>query len=364
MGTLVPPWYKLQPTSQTGLLVAAFFWGSSMTVAAFDSGKAARQTRRSWKRSRKVNAYIIMIWTEIAMCITSSITSWLFLQGYIPPQVRCELLPSLPIIRLTRPACCSVWYFTGMLVLWTIQIQCLMQILANRLSLILYNPVKARRLKVGLGIAIGIINVSVFCIWVPARLQISATWIRINSIWDRMEKAIFACIDTSLNLYFMWLVKSKLVEGGLTQYKLVYQVNLVLVWFSISLDILLIGLMSLRDDAVYVQVHPLTYLAKLHIEMNMAELLGKVIKKSQRKSSVQTADVYHGPQLGVDMFDWLGSAKNLIMPQGGQMHDLNMDILNEPTLSEVEKSHHPVGQGNADARTSEATMVHGVRPGG
>lgn len=112
-----------------------------------------------------------------------------------------------------------------------------MQILANRLSLILYNPVRSRRLKMGLGIAIAIINVSVFCIWIPARLQISTTWIRVNDIWDRTEKAVFACIDTSLNVYFMWLVKSKLVEGGLTQYKLVYQVNLVLVWLSISLDV-------------------------------------------------------------------------------------------------------------------------------
>lgn len=115
-----------------------------------------------------------------------------------------------------------------------------MQILANRLSLILYNPVKARWLKLGLLIAIGIINVSVFCIWVPARLQISETWIRINNIWDRIEKAIFAAIDMALNVYFMWLVKSKLVASGLTQYNLVYRVNVIMVCLSISLDVSLI----------------------------------------------------------------------------------------------------------------------------
>lgn len=112
-----------------------------------------------------------------------------------------------------------------------------MQILANRLALILYNPDKARRIKIGLAIAIGIINVSVFCIWVPARLQISETYIRANVVWDRAEKCIFTVIDASLNAYFMWLVKSKLVANGLTQYMLIYRFNLCMVFISISLDV-------------------------------------------------------------------------------------------------------------------------------
>jgi trafficking protein particle complex subunit 12 len=112
-----------------------------------------------------------------------------------------------------------------------------LQILANRLSLIMYNPAKERRLKVGLLIAIGLINVSVFCIWVPARLQISPTFIRLNDIWDRLEKAIFAVIDLALNTYFMWLVKSKLVASGLTQYNVLYKYNLIIGCISISLDV-------------------------------------------------------------------------------------------------------------------------------
>lgn len=117
------------------------------------------------------------------------------------------------------------------------QIQCLMQILANRISLIMYNPVKERWLKVGLLIVIGLINISVYCIWVPAQLQISNVFIRINTVWDRMEKALFAVVDLLLNAYFMWLVKSKLVSNGLTQYNLVYRINLIMVTLSISLDV-------------------------------------------------------------------------------------------------------------------------------
>ncbi|KAK4125736.1 hypothetical protein N657DRAFT_688424 [Parathielavia appendiculata] len=337
MGAPVPPRYQKGKTSEVGLLVAAFLFGASVAVAVYDSAKAGRQSYRSWHRRHRANAYIVMLWAVISMCMVAALCCWLYLLGKIQP---------------------SIHFFVLMLVTWVIQIQCLMQILANRLSLILYNPEKARRLKLGLFIAIGLINISVFVIWVPARLRISETWIRINVIWDRMEKAIFAVIDMGLNGYFMWLVKSKLVAGGLKQYNLVYRYNLVMSCLSVSLDVMLIGLMSLRDDAVYVQAHPLVCLTKLNIEMNMAELLGKVVKKSteQRASvSLPLADVCQ-PQLGIDTFDrqWLGSAKNVIVPSGsrgssrgsnsggggcggGQMHELNMDILNESGRTQAEE---------------------------
>ncbi|KAK3294399.1 uncharacterized protein B0H64DRAFT_418315 [Chaetomium fimeti] len=175
----------------------------------------------------------------------------------------------------------------------------------------MYNPVKERRLKLGLFLIIGLINVSVFCIWVPARLQISPTWIHVNQIWDRIEKGIFAVVDMAMNIYFMWLVKSKLVSSGLTQYNLVYKYNLVMVCLSISLDILLIGLMSLPDDAVYVQVHPLAFLTKLSIEMNMADLLGKVVKRSHEgNASLPTTDTWQ-PPLEMEVFgrEWLGTTR-------------------------------------------------------
>jgi hypothetical protein len=101
----------------------------------------------------------------------------------------------------------------------------------------MYNPAKERRLKLGLFIIIGLINVSVFCIWIPARLQINSTFIQVNEIWDRIEKALFAAVDMAMNTYFMWLVKSKLVSSGLTQYNLVYKYNLAMVCLSVALDV-------------------------------------------------------------------------------------------------------------------------------
>jgi hypothetical protein len=41
--------------------------------------------------------------------------------------------------------------------------------------------------------------------------------------------------------------------------------------------------MSLPDDAVYIQAHTLAYLTKVNIEMNMANLLANVVKKSTER---------------------------------------------------------------------------------
>ncbi|KAK3318841.1 hypothetical protein B0H66DRAFT_622967, partial [Apodospora peruviana] len=245
------------------MFLATFLWGFTIAIACFSFAKAVRQTHRSWRRSSRANAYIVMVWLEWTSCVVTAITSWLFLENLIA--ARCVLTIDH---RLVVPSF----------------VQCLMQIMTNRIALIMYDPVRAAKLKWIVIVAIGIINVSVFCIWVPARLQISSTYIQANQIWDRAEKCIFLVIDAALNSYFMYLIKSKLVANGLKKYCLVYRFNLVMVCLSISLDVSIIthipvSLSSFR----YVQLHPAAYLIKLHIEMNIAELLGKVLMRSSNR---------------------------------------------------------------------------------
>ncbi|KAK4176961.1 hypothetical protein QBC36DRAFT_387063 [Triangularia setosa] len=272
MGTLVPPWYKRDPPSEHSLDLASFLWGAAMAIACFSFTQAVRQTRRSWLHTHKVNTYIVLVWLEWAACVIMSVISWLFLIGIIP--VDFAILFGLRNFL-------TLWNL--IVVLWTIQIQCLSQILCNRLSLLIFNPHDARRLKLSVGLAVGLINVSVYCIWLPARLQISETFIRVNNIWDRVEKALFLVIDCCLNVYFMWMVRTKLIANGLKKYELVYRFNLTMMFVSLSLDILIITLMSWEDDALYMQAHPPVYLSKLCVEMNLAELLGKVIKRSRER---------------------------------------------------------------------------------
>ncbi|KAK4448457.1 hypothetical protein QBC34DRAFT_426514 [Podospora aff. communis PSN243] len=256
-------WVASSPT-QNDVILSSWLWGFTMSLAVFSFSKGFKQTYRSWSRSHKITAYIAMIWLVWIAGIIVSITCWLFIMDRVPP---------------------SIWYFIGMLIMWTIMIQGLTQILANRISLILYNPDKARRLKLGVALVIGVINVSVFIVWIPARLQISDAWIKANNIWDRLEKCIFLIVDTLLNFYFMRLVKRKLIANGLHKYNRVYQFNGMLVCVSIAIDIAIIGLMSLPDDAVYIQAHALGYMLKLNIEMNLADLIGKVVKRRGQDSA-------------------------------------------------------------------------------
>lgn len=60
-----------------------------------------------------------------------------------------------------------------------------------------------RRLKLFTAILITAINISVYTIWVPARLQISDKYIWINTWWDRIEKVIYLIVDCALNCYFI-----------------------------------------------------------------------------------------------------------------------------------------------------------------
>jgi hypothetical protein len=206
-----------------------------------------------------MNPYIILIWTQLISSTTMSAIMWCYLRGYIEP--------GFP-------------FFFMIVLLWSVQIQSLIQIIINRIAILMVNRQTAQRLKlVGFMILLAI-NISVFCVWIPARLQISKTWIKVNSIWDRIEKVLFLIVDASLNLYFIHLVRSRLIANGLTKYNRLFRFNLLMITLSVTMDVLLIGMMSLPNDIVYVQFHPLAYLVKLHIEMNMAELITKVVKAS------------------------------------------------------------------------------------
>ena len=68
--------------------------------------------------------------------------------------------------------------------------------------------------------------------------------------------------------------------------------------------------MSLPNGFVYVQFHPLVYLLKLHIEMNMADLIGKVVRASNqdgthdyssRSRTAQTGSRPHPSRFGANI---------------------------------------------------------------
>ncbi|KAM5353451.1 hypothetical protein ACJ41O_000101 [Fusarium nematophilum] len=259
-GYLISDTYVREVPGEVDMNTASIFWGFSLGVAVFSAGKAGKQSWRSWKRSRRITAYVVMVWAVWFSSMVLGVLAWGF-----------------------------AFYFCVAL-FWALQVQFLLQIILNRLGLLMVVPGRATRLKwLVFGIILAI-NISVFIIWMPARLQINDTWVHLNEIWDRCEKVIFALVDGALNGYFIYLVRSRLIENGLTKYVPLYRMNLVLIFVSLSLDVALVGLMSLPSSLVYLSFHPVCYLLKLQIEMKMAELITKIVRSTGAHGS---EDIYY-----------------------------------------------------------------------
>ncbi|UKZ77002.1 hypothetical protein TrVFT333_004718 [Trichoderma virens FT-333] len=249
-GFLVPDNYVSETPDDTDMNISSIFWGFSLGAALFAAVQAGRQSYHSWKRKHGITTYVALIWGEWTSSIIIGALTWCFQREYVGPSFQLFFL-----------------------------------ICADLTHAILL-PGAARSLKWGVFLVLLLVNISVMVIWTPAHLQLSPRWVHINEIWDRAEKVIFLIIDLSLNIRFMYLVRSRLIKSGLSKYVPLYRLNLVLVCFSMCLDVSLIGLMSLPSGLSYLQFHPVAYLLKLSIEMNMAELTAK-IAKSQNLGAIQ-----------------------------------------------------------------------------
>ncbi|OAG02031.1 uncharacterized protein CC84DRAFT_1051733, partial [Paraphaeosphaeria sporulosa] len=235
------------------ITVAGVVFGLSMCFAICAAYIALQQTKNSRRPSKSV--YVWMIWIELAACVTIAIECLLYLLYVIPP---------------------SFYFFMSILLLWSVQIHLLLQIIINRIRIILYDRTKGRAMVIGVASIILCINISVFCIWIPARLQISNRYIRINNIWDRLEKVIYLLIDACLNWYFIHIVKQSLVANGLQKYNRLVRFNQRIIVVSLLMDVMIIGAMSIPNGFLYAMFHPLAFLVKLNIEMIMANLIRRI----------------------------------------------------------------------------------------
>ncbi|KAK8137386.1 hypothetical protein PG984_005326 [Apiospora sp. TS-2023a] len=256
-GFLVPDRYKPHDSSVDDLMIISIIWGVTIAAGLFTASKAYKQSKAMYKRTGTVSTYTMMIWAEWTASMTIGVLCWCHIRGYIEP---------------------SFWIYFFILTFWTIQIQCICQIIINRIALLALDQKKMRKIRWGVFGVLSMVNISVYCIWIPARLQISDGYVNINKIWDRLEKVIFLVVDSTLSLYFVMLIRRNLIDNGLTKYMPLYRFNLFMVGCSIALDAILIASMSIPNDIVYLQFHPLVYMMKLHIEMNIAALIAKVVR--------------------------------------------------------------------------------------
>ncbi|KAL0071339.1 hypothetical protein AAF712_001195 [Marasmius tenuissimus] len=234
-----------------GSIVFGWFLGFVVNVV----WTAVLETRRS----KRISYYIVMIWLEILADLGFSITTWLYLYKVIPP---------------------GLDVFLTLIICWILQVSCLMFIIVNRLCIIIMAPRQRLILKATVIGIIGLISISSACIWIPAQLQINHQFMALNHWWDRFEKSVYLCLDLALNIMFIVLVKKRLVDHGLKKYLPVFKFNLYIIFLSISMDIVLLGVTALKNGFVYCQFHPVVYIVKLQIEMNMSQLLVKVAQSS------------------------------------------------------------------------------------
>ncbi|UPX10432.1 uncharacterized protein EKO05_0001093 [Ascochyta rabiei] len=204
---------------------------------------------------------------------------WLELAASFVIAVECLLY----LLKVIRP---SFWFYMSILLSWSIQVQLLLQIIINRVRIILADKRKGRFLMIGTAIIVTMINISVFCIWMPARLQISNQWIHINNIWDRIEKVLYLCIDGLLNFYFIRVVRANLVKNGLEKYNKLVLFNQHMIVISMLMDVTIIAAMWIPNGFVYAIFHPLAYLVKLNIEMSMADLIKRIATDRSRNSDL------------------------------------------------------------------------------
>ncbi|KAK7906429.1 hypothetical protein PG985_016435 [Apiospora marii] len=256
-GFLIPDRYQPHNSSVDDLMIISIIWGVTIAAGLFTASKAYKQSKAMYKRTGQVSSYTMMIWAEWTASMTIGVLCWCHIRGYIEP---------------------SFWIYFFILTFWTIQIQCICQIIINRIALLALDQKKMRTIRWSVFGILSVVNISVYCIWIPARLQISDEYVNINKIWDRLEKVIFLFVDSSLSLYFVMLIRRNLIDNGLTKYMPLYRFNLFMVGCSIALDAILIASMSIPNDIVYLQFHPLVYMMKLHIEMNIAALIAKVVR--------------------------------------------------------------------------------------
>ncbi|KAM6513713.1 hypothetical protein FALCPG4_016084 [Fusarium falciforme] len=243
--------------------LAAIYYGLFLGIFVFTFAKGVQQTRAIWKRTHSLhNAYLYLIWTEAWANFIFALVTFLFLNDIIHG---------------------SLGFYIVTVVLWAFQTQLLPQIIANRVSLIMTNKRRARNLKWSLVAIIGLVNIAVCYIWTVAHLD-SATpaQVHLNIVFEKAEKTFFLIIDLALNLYFLYLVRYRLIADGLSKYWRLFNFNAGMVVISTSMDVLLLGFLSLPDPYLYVQFAPLAYIVKLYIELLMANLISKVVRSGAR----------------------------------------------------------------------------------
>ncbi|THY99973.1 hypothetical protein D6C93_03806 [Aureobasidium pullulans] len=127
--------------------VAACAAGFSLGFGYLTTVRAIHQTRAN--RAPWRSAYIWMIWGEILANLCLGILTWLWLK---------DIVKNGPVLLF------FILFF------YVFEVQFLMQIIINRISIISERKATSQKLKIATAVVISCINTLVFCIFIPSHL--------------------------------------------------------------------------------------------------------------------------------------------------------------------------------------------------
>jgi len=211
----------------------------------------------------------------------------------------------------------SVGLYFAVVTAWIIQVHCLLQIIVSRIC-VLVLPSTRRRLKLSVAILWTLIGISVYCIWIPAQMHTSQRFETINLYWDHIEKIMYLVTDAALNYYFMYTVKTRLVQFGLTKYDKLVRFNRNIVIVSLSMDCLLIGMMSYPNRFMYTQANAMAFVVKLNIEIAMFGLIVRVAQST----GLTDDDEIHAPSFMMGIASALSTRREPIGLSYSSGHEL------------------------------------------
>ncbi|OAV88587.1 hypothetical protein PTTG_28985 [Puccinia triticina 1-1 BBBD Race 1] len=218
------------------------------------------------KRTRKICAFTIMTWLTI---LVTSISSWMVF-------FNLENVVHRPLA-----------YYVVLSILWSIQSQCVLQIIVNRVVLIWSNPVHIRWLRWGVFIWATLINLSA----IPVRIQISAAYTKFETFWEPCEKTLCLLTDAFLNVTFIFSVRRTLISNGLTKYNELVKFNVLVIGLSIALDLGIVSSMFMHGSLPYESLNSLSGFVKLKTELLMSELIVKVMQSENMMKMMTQSNI-------------------------------------------------------------------------
>ncbi|PLW34559.1 hypothetical protein PCASD_12931 [Puccinia coronata f. sp. avenae] len=228
-------------------------FGFTLGFGYFVVCHAARQARR-------LSAFTVLVWVAVSSNLIAACATFLFATG---------------VLNESTP------YYLFTLHLWAVQLHCVFQIMVSRIVLIWASPSHRQFLRWGIFVWTSVLITAAFSTWIPARLQVSKTFIKLNNIFYPTIRILCLLTNLFLSVTFIQSVKKTLVANGLEKYNKLLKFNAKIMGLSLLLDTVPIFLLVCQSSLVYISFFPLSTMVKLEMELVTNDLIVEVVRSEQ-----------------------------------------------------------------------------------